>query len=84
MADSKISDLSALATVATNDLIPIVDVSDTTDASSGTTKKITQANLVADKAPLASPTFTGTVTIPTPFILGATSVLPTGTELNNL
>lgn len=34
------------------------------------------------KAPLAGPTFTGTVTIPTPFTLGAVSVLPTGTELN--
>lgn len=34
------------------------------------------------KAPLASPTFTGTVTIPTPFTLDAVSVLPTGTELN--
>lgn len=34
------------------------------------------------KADLASPTFTGTVTIPTPFTLGAVSVLPTGTELN--
>lgn len=31
---------------------------------------------------LESPTFTGTVTIPTPFTLGAVSVLPTGTELN--
>lgn len=34
------------------------------------------------KAPTASPTFTGTVTIPTPFTLGAVSVTPTGTELN--
>lgn len=34
------------------------------------------------KADLDSPTFTGTVTIPTPFTLGAVSVLPTGTELN--
>jgi len=34
------------------------------------------------KAPLDAPTFTGTVTIPTPFTLGAVSVLPTGTELN--
>lgn len=34
------------------------------------------------KAPLASPTFTGTVTIPTPFTLGATSVTTSGTELN--
>lgn len=34
------------------------------------------------KAPTASPTFTGTVTIPTPFTLGAVSVTTTGTELN--
>ena len=34
------------------------------------------------KAALASPTFTGVVTLPTPFTLGAVSVLPTGTELN--
>ena len=33
---------------------------------------------------LASPTFTGTVTIPTPFTLGAVSVLTNGTELNLL
>jgi hypothetical protein len=32
--------------------------------------------------PTASPTFTGTVTIPTPFTLGATSVTSTGAELN--
>lgn len=36
------------------------------------------------KAPIASPTFTGTVTIPTPFNLGAVSVTATGTELNLL
>ena len=35
-------------------------------------------------APLASPTFTGTVTIPTPFTLGAVSVTSTGTQLNYL
>ena len=35
-------------------------------------------------APLASPTFTGTVTIPSPFTLGATSVTTTGTKLNYL
>ncbi len=35
-------------------------------------------------APLASPTFTGTVTFPTPFTLGATSVTSTGTQLNYL
>jgi hypothetical protein len=35
-------------------------------------------------APLASPTFTGTVTHPTPFTLGAVSVTATGTEMNYL
>lgn len=35
-------------------------------------------------APIASPTFTGTVTMPTPFTLGATSVTSTGTQLNYL
>lgn len=44
--------------------------------------KIARSNDLALKANIASPTFTGTVTIPTPFTLGAVSVLPTGTELN--
>ena len=35
-----------------------------------------------DKAPIASPTFTGVVTIPTPFTLGSISVTTTGDELN--
>jgi hypothetical protein len=33
---------------------------------------------------LESPTFTGTVTIPSPFTLGSTSVIATGTEINYL
>ncbi len=49
---------------------------------SGVTSNIqTQLNA---KAPTASPTFTGTVTIPTPFTLGAVSVTATGTEMNYL
>ena len=36
------------------------------------------------KATLASPTFTGTVVIPSPFTLGATSVTTTGAKLNYL
>lgn len=35
-------------------------------------------------APLAAPTFTGTVTIPTPFTIGVVSMTATGTELNIL
>ena len=52
MADKKISDLTARsAALATGDLIPYVDISDTADASSGTTKKITPDELFGD--PLA-------------------------------
>lgn len=36
------------------------------------------------KAPLASPTFTGVVTFPTPWTLGAVSVTTTGAQLNYL
>lgn len=49
MADSKISALTSLASGhATGDLLPIVDVSDTTQAASGTTKQTTLANLLAN------------------------------------
>lgn len=39
---------------------------------------------LALKSTLASPTFTGTVTVPTPFTIGAVSMTATGTELNVL
>lgn len=47
MAKKKISELSALTVPATGDLLPIVDISDTSQAASGSTKKITFANLMA-------------------------------------
>lgn len=51
MADSKISSLSELATTpASGDLLPIVDVSDTTQGATGTTKKIQITNLTGGKA----------------------------------
>ena len=55
-------------------------------ASTSTTGALssTDWNTFNGKAPLASPTFTGTVTIPTPFTLGATSVTSTGAQLNYL
>ena len=43
----------------------------------------TVTNSLASKAPLADPTFTGTVTIPTPYTIGAVSMTATGTELNH-
>lgn len=42
---SKISAYTALSSAASNDLLPVVDVSDTTMAPTGTTKNITVANL---------------------------------------
>lgn len=49
MADTKISALTELAAEpATGDLIPLVDISDTTMAASGSTKRITSANLMKD------------------------------------
>jgi hypothetical protein len=47
MANKKISDLTALTTPVSGDLVPIVDISDTTDAATGTTKKVTITNLAA-------------------------------------
>jgi hypothetical protein len=44
-SDKRITDLTALTTPADGDLLPIVDISDTTDASSGTTKKIAWSNV---------------------------------------
>lgn len=46
MANKKISDLAALTTPASGDLVGIVDISDTTMGASGTTKKITYSNLM--------------------------------------
>lgn len=47
MSNKKISELTALTTIAVGDLFPIVDISDTTDSSAGTTKKITLTNVLA-------------------------------------
>lgn len=49
MADAKITALTALTTPASGDVFPVVDISDTTQAASGTTKKITWDNLFATR-----------------------------------
>ncbi len=46
MADAKISALTAATDLIATDLLVVVDVSDTTQAPSGTTKKLTKANLL--------------------------------------
>jgi hypothetical protein len=67
MADSKITALTALtAADPANDMIPIVDVSDTPPAS-GNTKRISINNILAcsPSATLASATITGDLTVAT-------------------
>jgi hypothetical protein len=59
MADSKITALTALtAADPVNDMFPVVDVSDTSMAASGTTKKISVNNILS-----SSPTASGALTI---------------------
>jgi hypothetical protein len=102
MADTKISALGDIATLAAGDKIPVADVSDLTVSKSATMTEVAtfvasvvvedsvtdahttvapSGNAVFDalalKSPLASPTFTGTVTLPkivaTPSTCDATS-----------
>ena len=96
MADKKISEFSASsAALAVGDLIPYVDVSDTTDATTGTNKSINPNDLAADplmkiKSQGAPATQTTAVTLTIADLLtgiivstpteGATAyTLPTGT-----
>jgi len=68
MADSKITALTALtAADPVNDMFPVVDVSDTSMAASGTTKKISVNNILgaSGTATLASATITGDLTVDT-------------------
>lgn len=57
----KLTDRTALTSIATGDLLHVVDVSDTTDSAEGTSKKITQDNLIPD----ASDTVKGKVELAT-------------------
>ena len=68
MADTKITALAAITTVdPAADVLPIVDVSDTSMAASGTTKKITSNQILGagGTATLASATITGDLTVRT-------------------
>jgi hypothetical protein len=85
VADLKISQLTALVAAgvdAAADVLPIVDT------SAVETKKITVANLktavapdLSTYAPLASPTFTGTPTLPTGTIAVTQSALDNSTKV---
>jgi len=81
MADTKITALAAITTVdPAADVLPIVDVSDTSMAASGTTKKITSNQILGagGTATLASATITGAATVGT--TLGVTGNLAVQTN----
>ena len=82
MADSKITALTALtAADPVNDMLPIVDVSDTTMAASGTTKKISVNNILgaSGTATLASAAITGAATVGTTLgVTGASTLASVG------
>jgi len=89
MADTKITALTAISTVdPAVDVLAIVDVSDTTMAASGTTKKITSNQLLGagGTATLASATITGNLTLSAGTVngvgyLNASKVLTAGSAL---
>ena len=67
MASKKITDLSPIATLDVNvstDPLPIVDVSDTSMAASGTTKKITVSQIASTIYSSNPSIFTGTTVDP--------------------
>ena len=70
MADSKITALAALtAADPVNDMFPVVDVSDTSMAASGTTKRISANNILS-----SSPTASGALTVTGLVTAGSTSI----------
>ena len=64
MADKKISSLSELTAVATDDELVIVDKSDTTMAATGTTKKIIMETILEAIYPVGSIFVSGSDTMP--------------------
>lgn len=89
MADTKISALTALSIPVSGDLLPIVDISDTTMAASGTNKYVTFANLEANLtvANLTGGTATGSgnlVRVTSPTLVTPTLGVATATSINKV
>ena len=84
MPDTKITALAAITTVdPAADVLPIVDISDTSMAASGTTKKITSNQILGagGTATLASATITGAATVGTTLGVTGVSTFAAGTAL---
>ena len=70
MADAKLTDLTAVTAIASGDKMYVVDVSDSTDAASGTSKQVTVDNLFTDR------------TITTAILAGGTVVNEAGADVD--
>ena len=87
MADTKITALAAITTVdPAADVLPIVDISDTSMAASGTTKKITSNQILGSggTATLASAAITGAATVGTTLGVTGVSTLASATITGDL
>lgn len=85
MADQKITQLTELSVQpASTDVLPIVDIDDTTMAGSGTTKRISVTNLLASKADSTHTHAIGDITGTVPTSQGGTNLTAIGTALQTL
>ena len=75
MANKKITDYTLTTTIATDDLVEYVDISDTTDAATGTNKRITYGNLVGEAFLRAD----GSVALSADWDVGTGIAIQTGT-----
>ena len=83
----RISEYDNITTVAENDVVPIVDVSDTEQASTGSTRKgtiATIADYIKDRAETLTNKILTTARLNTPKINEDVTVTATSTELNTL